>query len=169
AWVALPKELEDIEPDFSHYSSDTIPNIDLENVKVRVVAGSFLGSTSPVKVHSELVYVDIEMKDNSNFSFNTNENELGLYIVSGKIKFEDNEYSGNVMLVFKNGSEINIEAIGDVRAVIVGGKAFPEPRYLYWNFVSTSKEKLEEAKDRWRKQNFPKIEGETEFVTMPEY
>lgn len=169
AWVALPKDLEDIEPDFSHYPSDTIPNIKLENTIIRVVAGSFLGLTSPVKVHSELVYVDIEMKDNSNFSFNTNQNELGLYIVSGKVKFEDKEYSDNLMLVFKTGSEINIESIGDVRAVIVGGKAFPEPRYLYWNFVSTSKEKLELAKEKWRKQNFPKIEGETEFVIMPEY
>lgn len=168
-WLALPKESEDVEASFFHCKESEVPLIKEEGVSLRLIAGEAFGKTSPVPVFSKLFYLHGYMRQGKTFSYEiSKEHEGAIYIVNGKVKVEEDEYSRFQLVAFKKGESIEFEATTDVEIMVFGGEIFPEKRYMWWNFVSTSQEKIEEAKKRWKNQEFGQVINEEEFTPLPE-
>jgi redox-sensitive bicupin YhaK (pirin superfamily) len=168
-WVALPKSLEDVEPRFSHHATDTLPKIVGEGFVATLVAGSALGHASPVPVFSDLVYVDVTLQPGGRFKVPDEKVERAVSIVHGGVEVEGQHgtFGATQLVVFKPGAEIVLRAHELTRLMLIGGEPFPEKRYIYWNFVSSSKELIEQAKEDWRAGRFPEVQGETEFIPLP--
>ena len=167
-WVALPKELEDVEPSFTHISADDIPEWQQDNVNIKLIAGEAFGKKSPVPVHSSLYFVEI--KNTSAQKLNIGDDLFGesaLYILQGSIKSDGNTYGPNQILVAKDSKLCEFEMDENTIIYLFGGEAFPEERFINWNFVSSSKEKIEQAKGDWIHQRFPKVPNETGYVPYP--
>ncbi|MCA8931375.1 MAG: pirin family protein, partial [Rhodospirillaceae bacterium] len=150
SWVALPTAAEETEASFVHYGTEALPEIDADGAQVRLVAGSFLGATSPVATASELVYADIALAPGQRLPVTPEHEERALYIVSGRIAIAGEGYDAGALLVLRPGETAVVAAEADARLLLVGGTAFPEPRYIWWNFVSSSKERIDQAKADWQ-------------------
>lgn len=167
-WVALPKELEEISPTFHHIEANDIPEWEQDGVKFKLIAGEAFGKKSPVPVHSKLYF--IEIKSNKKQTINIGGDLFGesaLYILNGEIYSEGNTYNPKQILIAKDAKLCEFEIGDDTTVYIFGGVPFPEERFINWNFVSSSKERLQQAKDDWIAQKFPKVPGETDFVPYP--
>lgn len=168
-WVALPKELEQSEPTFTHIEAKAIPQWEQDGVSIKLIAGEAFGKKSPVPVHSPLYF--LEIKSTSAVSINIGEHLFGesaLYILEGSIKSDGHEYGTKQILIAKDTKLCQMEMTENTTIYIFGGDAFPEQRYIHWNFVSSDKELIEQAKYDWLEQKFPKVPNETEFVPLPE-
>ncbi len=170
-WVALPKDLEEMEPQFSHIEEQEIPSWTDGDLEFKLVAGEAFGRKSPVPVFSKLFMLEIKSK--SKRTVNIGEElygEAGLYILDGAIESEGNIYEPKQLLVAKDSTLCEFTIKENSTIYIFGGDAFPEERFIDWNFVSSSKERIEEAKQKWATQSFAKIKGdETEFIPYPNY
>ncbi|GAA0879031.1 pirin family protein [Algoriphagus jejuensis] len=168
-WVALPKHLEQMDPEFFHFEADQLPAWTVEGIEFKLVAGEAFGHRSPVPVYSRLYMLEIKSKEKRVLSIGEHLfGESGLYILEGGIESEGNHFGPKQILVAKDSAlcEFTIQANSTV--YIFGGEAFPEERFIDWNFVSSSKELIEEAKVKWIAQKFDKIKGdEEEFVPYP--
>lgn len=169
-WVALPKHLEQSEPSFHHIEAKDIPQWEQDGVQIKLVAGEAFGKTSPVPVHSALYF--IEIKSTAAVSINIGEHLFGesaLYILEGSIKSDGHEYGPKQILIAKDTKLCQMELTEHTTIYIFGGDSFPEIRYIHWNFVSSERELIEQAKHDWLEQKFPKVPNETEFVPLPDY
>ena len=168
-WVALPKEKEGIEPQFSHIEKEDIPTWTEGNLQFKLIAGDAFGKTSPVPVFSKLFM--IEIKSTTKQEVNIGEHlygEAGLYILDGSIESEGNTFENKQLLIANDSKLCTFTMNKNTTVYIFGGEPFPEERFIDWNFVSSSKERIEEAKQKWKAQEFPKIEGDSdEFVPYP--
>jgi len=168
-WIALPTELEDIEPSFQHTPKDEIPSKKIGDTLVRVIAGNVLGMKSPVKTYSPLFL--IEMTSVSYCEINIGNDlfgEVAMYILKGKVEIDDIEFDANQILVAKNPKLCAFKMKENSHIYIFGGDPFLEERYINWNFVSSSKNKIDEAIELWKKQKFPIIPNDAEeFVPYP--
>ncbi|MCC5815574.1 MAG: pirin family protein [Leptospira sp.] len=168
AWVALPVSHEEVEPEFFHYDSKDIPVIENEQYILRIIAGNFLDHKSPVKVYSDLFYVDLETKGNSLIDWGKfPEQELGIYISKGSLKVNGEEIPMGTFVFFPPKEHIEFEIQNKSRYVILGGKPFPEKRNLFWNFVSSSQQKIEAAKILWDNDGFAKVPNEIDRIPLP--
>lgn len=168
-WLALPKESEDVDASFFHCKIDDVPFLREENLTLRLIAGKAYGKESPVPVYSDLFYMHIHTKLGKKYEYELPENHEGaVYIVKGEAKIEDQVYDRFNLIIFKKGQKIEFEALSDLEVMVFGGEVFPEKRYIYWNFVSSDQNKIEKAKERWRKQEFPKVINEVDFIPLPE-
>jgi redox-sensitive bicupin YhaK (pirin superfamily) len=168
-WVALPKALEEMAPGFSHHAEGALPGMEAEGVSLTVVAGEAFGERSPVPVHSDLMYVDVVLKPGARLQVPAEHIERALFVVSGEIEVvgQTGTFGPMQLVVFKPGTEILLHAQGGAHLMLIGGEPFPEQRHIYWNFVSSSVDRIEQAKEDWRCGNFPRITGETEFIPLP--
>lgn len=168
-WVALPLEKEDMEPSFHHYPPEVIPQVVIEGLKVRVVAGQAYGKKSGLKAHSPMTFLVAEASKSGVFLFRDTPSghEHGLYVVKGEIKVNDTVVGEHEMVVFTPGSAIEAQFSADSVFAFIGGEPFPEPRYIFWNFVSSSKEKIEAAKTAWAEGSFPQVPGDDEKIPLP--
>ncbi|AKP53810.1 pirin family protein [Cyclobacterium amurskyense] len=168
-WVALPKNLEQMPPSFSHISADEIPAWEQDGVQMKLIAGKAFGRKSPVPTYSDLYF--LEIKSSKETTLNIGDDLFGesaLYILSGEISSEGNTYGPKQLLVAKD-SKICTFTIGENTTVyLFGGEPFPEERFIEWNFVSSDKELIKAAKLKWLNQTFPKVSGETDFVPLPQ-
>jgi len=167
-WVALPVELEEMKPSFSHVEENEIPHWFENGLSYKLIAGEAFGKKSPVPVHSPLYF--IEIKSTKNQLVNLGQHLFGesaLYILEGSIVSEGNTFGPKQILVAKNSSLCEFEMTENSTIYIFGGEPFAEERFIYWNFVSSRKERIEEAKQLWLDQGFEKVPGETEFVPLP--
>lgn len=168
-WVALPKDLEEMEPSFTHIEAADIPSWTENGVSFKLIAGEAFGRKSPVPVYSPLYFLEIKSSEATKVSIGEDLfGESALYILEGSIKDGDEEYGPKQILIAKNSELCAFEMAENTTVYIFGGEAFPEERFIFWNFVSSRKERIEEAKEAWIQQTFPKIDGETEFVPLPE-
>ncbi len=168
-WVALPKELEETEPSFTHIAANEIPQWQQNNVSIKLIAGEAFGRKSPVPVHSALYFIEIKSTSAQKLSIgNDLFGESALYILEGNIKSEGNTYEPRQILVAKDSRLCEFEIGENATVYIFGGEPFPEERFINWNFVSSSKERLQQAQEDWINQNFPKVPGETGFVPYPQ-
>lgn len=168
AWVALPLHEEQSDPSFSHHPVKTLPSIHLHGVNLSLIAGTLFGQTSPVQIEWPLFYAKLDLSSGSNFQLNPESHESAFYLVSGKVKIGDSILSEPALVVFKPQTEPVIQALSPSIGMLLGGKPLPEPRHIFWNFVASQKELIEHAKAKWKKQEFQKIPGESEFVPLPE-
>jgi redox-sensitive bicupin YhaK (pirin superfamily) len=134
-----------------------------------LVAGDGFGARSPVPVYSDLMYADVHLEAGARFQVPPDHVERAAYVISGGVGIEgqDGIFPPNQLVVFKPGTEVILAATEPTRLVLIGGEPFPEKRHIYWNFVSSSKERIEAAKADWRARRFPEIAGETEFIPLP--
>lgn len=166
-WLALPKEHEEVAPSFHHHSAGTIPEISVQGAKVRVIAGEYTGEKSPVSVYSPTTYFEVSLDKGANFSFSRPGHELAVYVAIGHVVGGSQRLNEGELAVVKATSEIQLRAELPSRVLVLGGQALPEPRHIWWNFVSSSKERIEQAKKDWTEQKFGQIRGETEFIPLP--
>jgi redox-sensitive bicupin YhaK (pirin superfamily) len=165
-WVALPGDKEEIEPRFEHYPDEEIPWVELDGARVRIVIGSAYGANSPVKTESETLYVEVNIEAGGSLELPLTE-ELGVYVVDGSVNLGGETVSDGVLAVLKNNSSASISSAGGARAMIIGGATLPGERILWWNFVSSSRERMEQAKKDWRERRFPEVPGEADFIPLP--
>ncbi len=167
AWIALPAEQEECAPAFKHHPSEDIPLFEKNGVSVRVLIGDAYGHQSAVKVFSPTVYLECNFPEGTKLTLPTEYQELAVYVVSGEIKIESSTYTSGTMAVAALGKALELTALEKSHVMVIGGDSIGE-RYLLWNFVSSSKERLEKAKADWKAQRFEPIPGETEFTEFPE-
>lgn len=167
-WVALPKALEEIEPNFSHIPAEEIISWQENGLKIKLIAGEAFGKKSKVPVYSPMYFIEIKSKSKQTVSIgNDLYGESALYILEGNVTTENQTFGEKQLLISKDASLCSFE-IGDNSTIyIFGGEAFPEERFIDWNFVSSSKERLAQAKEDWNAQKFPKVPNETTFVPYP--
>lgn len=170
-WVALPKELEEMNPEFFHVEKDQIPTWSDGDLQYKLVAGEAFGKKSPVPTYSKLYMLEVKSKTKQVVNIGDQlYGESGLYILEGSIESDENVYDSKQLLVAKDTSLCQFTIAENSTIYIFGGEAFPEERLIDWNFVSTSKELIEKAKQKWKDQTFDKIEGdEKEFIPYPSF
>jgi len=172
-WVALPAAQEEMAPDFAHYAVEQFPMV-RDNGKnsaktVRVVVGSAYGARSPVKTTSETLFADVHLKAGSSLPLDADHEERAIYVLDGEIDIAGDKFSGDRLLVFKAGDKITIRALSDAHFTIFGGAPMDGPRHIWWNFVSSRKDRIEQAKAEWTAGHFQKVPGdEIEFIPLPE-
>ncbi|WP_408095504.1 pirin family protein [Peredibacter sp. HCB2-198] len=166
-WVALPKSVEDMDPTFFHYDSNLIPKIETGAALIDVVAGTYAGQTSPLIAHSPMIFLIARANKEGMLHIPSNGHELAIYVVKGTATINGEKTSENKMVVFNTGSDLAIEHSADALIAVIGGEPFPEERYIYWNFVSSSKEKIEKAKRAWEDGSFPQVPGDAEKIPLP--
>lgn len=169
-WLALPDDKEEIDPSFAHTEKDELPTIVDGGATGRVVIGSFEGVTSPVKSFSDTLYVDLQLQPGTTFPFGTAHEERAVYILSGSLIVAGDRFEQDQLLVFRPGDAITLEAAEKgCHLMLFGGAALNSKRYIWWNFVSSSKERIEKAKEEWRTGHFDIVPGdEEEFIPLPE-
>lgn len=168
-WVALPAEHEEAAPAFSHHAAADLPMLEGQGWKMRLIAGSLMGKTSPVKVLSPLFYADLELAAGAAamLDFPLGQ-QAALYVARGAVTAGGASAGVGQMIVFAEGEKTEVRAAQAARVVVLGGEKFPEPRHLWWNFVSTSKERIEKAKLDWKANTMGLVAGETDRIPLPE-
>lgn len=174
-WVALPKEHEETAPEFTHHPSNTLPEFEMNGVQIKLLLGSAFDRKSPAPIHSDLYYMEAKFKAGAELTIPASDRESAVYVVNGSVEAEDSALGGQEMAVGKIGKPLRIKASEASHIMILGGKPLEGDRYIFWNFVSSSKEKLEAAKAEWRKgpgsagSQFPRIPGDdNEFIPLPD-
>lgn len=168
SWVALPQPDEECAPSFQHVSRSDLPEWRDGEVTLRVIAGHAYGRTSPARVLSPTLYVDATLGPNCRLPLPEDHEERGVFIVSGGVEVGGRPLTTGDMAVFEAGAEDALQTDRGARVMILGGAALDGRRHLWWNFVSSSKERIEQAKADWRAQRLGRIPGETEFIPLPD-
>lgn len=167
-WVALPLELEETEPSFYHASEEDLPHWEENGISYKLIAGKAFGHTSPVPVYSPLFFVEIKSTERQTLRIGQElQGEAAMYILEGNIESEGERFEPKRILVAKDSSLCEFTMEANTTIYVFGGEAFPEERFIYWNFVASRQELIDKAKKDWQEQTFPKIPGETEFVPLP--
>lgn len=166
-WVALPLESEEIEPRFEHYASEDIPAVDLEGANARVVIGSAYGLTSPVQTESETLYVELQIDAGASVELPRTE-ELAVFVIDGDIRIDGQAIPTGSLAVLVNDSTATLEATCRSHVMLCGGATLPGERILWWNFVSSSRERMQQAKADWRDGRFDTVPGESDFIPLPD-
>jgi hypothetical protein len=167
SWVALPDDREDDEPSFTHYPAGVIPQRLLDGVTLSVIAGEALGLRSPVVTAWPTLYVHARFKPGAVLQMPVEHEERAVYVVQGELAVDEDVIAEGQLAVLAPGAKIRLRANGEARAMLLGGNRFPTARYIWWNFVASSHERIERAKERWANREFPPVPGETEFIPLP--
>lgn len=166
-WIALPKAFEDMNPEFHHLKKEDIPKWEIDTLKFKLFAGEAFGRKSPLKTLSALSFLEISSA--SKTTLNTEKHikgELGIYVESGSISINNDVINAKSMAVFEDAQNIEIEIEAQSRLLFFAGEAFPEERHIYWNFVSSDKEKINQAINNWKTKRFPMIPGDTTYIPI---
>jgi redox-sensitive bicupin YhaK (pirin superfamily) len=166
-WVALPRALEEQTPSFSHHAECDLPSLESEGASLTVLAGEAFEQRSPVPVHSDLMYVDVVLKPEARLPVPIEHLERAAFVLSGEIEAAGQSFAEGQLVVFSPGAQIVLQAKRGAHVMLLGGEPFPEPRHVYWNFVSSSQDRIRQATDDWRNGRFPRIAGETDFIILP--
>ena len=167
AWVALPTEHEETSPSFSHHSGDALPSMSDDGIQLRLIAGELFGLKAAAVTHSPLFYAHADLAEGATFSLPAQYSERAIYIVSGQVEVDGDPREAERMLVLGGGRPVTIRANEDARLMLLGGEPLG-PRYIEWNFVSSSKERIEQAKADWRagRIKLPDLDHD-EFIPLP--
>lgn len=169
SWVALPKRDEETEPAFGHYGQDELPVIEGEGKTLRLIAGSLFGKRSPVKTFSEMFFADVALEAGARLTVPAEHEERAVHVAQGTVTRAGQSFDAGQMAVLRSGDEIMIEASSAARILLLGGAPMDGPRRIWWNFVSSSQERIEQAKADWKEGRFPRIPGDDkEFIPLPE-
>jgi len=167
-WVALPKSHEESEPGFFHHEASALPVIERNGVVLRVIAGRAFGEESPVSVFSDTFNVAVDMVPESEFEVDAKPVERALYVLEGDVQVDGVDIPSRHLVVLDRGVSHKVRAKSPVKAMFVGGEPLDARRHMWWNFVSSSQERIEQAKLDWKDGKFGQIAGETEFIPLPE-
>ncbi len=167
-WVALPKADEETAPAFHHYTATTLPQIERPGARLRIVAGRAYGEESPVRVFADTLYVAIDLDAGAETELEAHHRERALYVLEGEAQLDGADIPAMHLIVLDDGVRHRLRAKTALKAMLLGGAPLDGPRHLWWNFVSSSRDRIEQAKEDWRNGAFGIIDGETEFIPLPE-
>ncbi len=167
-WIGLPRSEEECAPAFDHYPSAALPRMDERGASLRLIAGTWQKARSPVHALSEMVYADITLDAGARIPIFAEHVERALYIVKGPIEIDSQRLEEGRMVILESGKEMTVAAHCSARVMLLGGAPLDGPRHLWWNFVSSSTERIEQAKADWRAQRLGRVEGDDEFIPLPE-
>jgi redox-sensitive bicupin YhaK (pirin superfamily) len=167
SWVALPKEHEETAPGFVHHGAASLPIVAGEGKQVRLLIGEAFGARSPVRTFSETLYADIALDAGARLAIPRRAEERALYLVDGPVSIDGEEFSPGRLLVLRTATEIVVTARSPARLMLLGGAPLEGPRHVWWNFVSSSRDRIEQAKADWQAGRFPSVPGESEFIPLP--
>ncbi len=167
SWMALPTDQEETAPEFVHYPANDLPELEQDGLQVRVIIGEAYGMRSPVKSYSPMLYLECRAKQGSTMTLPDSYDEQAVYVVSGEISIDGQRLASGVMGVMSPGRKSQITANTDCRAMVIGG-APVGPRHIWWNFVSSSRERIERAKLDWQHKRFAMVAGDSEFIPLPD-
>jgi redox-sensitive bicupin YhaK (pirin superfamily) len=168
SWVALPKRDEEIDPSFVHHPRASLPVMEGEGVTLRLIAGAGFGLRAPVAVFSGMFYADAALKAGARLTLPAEYEERAIYVAKGEIEIAGQRFPEGQLLVFRPGDAIDLRASVDARVLLLGGEPMDGPRHIWWNFVSSSKDRIEQAKADWKAGRFGPVPGETEFIPLPD-
>ncbi len=169
AWIALPADKEETEPSFQHYPEGSLPEVEgPEGCQLTLIAGEAYGAASPVQVHSPLFYLEVKMAAGATLTLPEEYDERATYLAEGKVETGGETLEPFAMAVYGPGRAPSVTALEDSRLMILGGATLPEERTIWWNFVSTRKERIEQAKADWKEGRFDAVPGEVDFIPLPE-
>lgn len=167
SWLALPQKWEESDASFVHHGTADLPTLVDEGKSIKLIAGTLYGMTSPVVTHSTTLYADIHLKTGSHLPIPKECEERALYLLSGSIEIGGVSYPAGQLLVLRPGDEITIKALGDTRLMLLGGETADGPRHIWWNFVSSRTDRIEQAKEDWLQGRFKPVVGDSEFIPLP--
>jgi redox-sensitive bicupin YhaK (pirin superfamily) len=168
SWIALPQAHEETAPSFQHFDAASLPLIEDGGVKARVIAGSAFGRTSPVGMLSQWLYAEVVLAAGASAPLDPDQEERAIYVAEGEVDIAGDTFEGPRLLIFRPGDRITVRALRRARLMFLGGAALEGPRYIWWNFVSSRKERIEQAKEDWKTRRFAPVPNETEFIPLPE-
>lgn len=168
-WLALPDGKEEIAPVFENTAGGMLPEIDADGVIARVVIGGFAGSKSPVGTASDTLYVDLRLAPGASMKIPAEAEERAIYTLEGEVSISGDRFPAERLLVFRPGDEIVVSSDTGAHFMLFGGASLGSKRYIWWNFVSSSKERIEQARQEWKTGRFDIVPGdEEEFIPLPE-
>jgi len=167
-WIALPKEHEEVAPNFEHHPAATLPQTAVDGVEITIVAGHAFGERSPVHVYSDTLYVSLLFDAGAQLRIPAEHAERALYPVEGHVTLDGLPLPNATMAVLDPGSTPLLRADTKARVMLLGGAPLDGPRFIWWNFVSSSRERIERAKHDWAHDRFDPVPGETEFIPLPD-
>lgn len=167
-WVALPIAAEEGPPAFAHHGAEELPVVAGDGVSARVVAGEIYGAKSPVAAGWETLFADVALAVGAALPLDPVVEERAVYLVSGEIEIAGDRHAAGRLLVIRPGDRLTLRAVTASRLAVLGGAPMDGPRHIWWNFVSSRKDRIEAAKADWKAGRFDAVPGETEFVPLPE-
>jgi redox-sensitive bicupin YhaK (pirin superfamily) len=168
-WVALPRSQEEVEPAFFHHAAATLPQQRRDGSWLRVVAGRGYGEESPVQVFADTLYVAIDLDAGAELALDDGHEQRALYVLEGDAQLDGADIPAMNLIVLDPQTRPRLRAKTPLKAMLLGGEPLDAPRHMWWNFVSSSKERIEQAKQDWQDGRFGAIPGETEFIPLPEH
>lgn len=168
SWIALPRDQEETAPTFQHFDASVLPQVKDTGVSARVIAGSMFGQSSPVGMLSDWFYAEVMLDQGATAPLDADHEERAIYLAEGEVEIAGDTFEAPRLLVFRPGDKITVRATRPARMMFLGGAALEGPRYIWWNFVSSRKERIEEAKEDWKSGRFAPVPNETEFIPLPE-
>ncbi len=167
SWIALPEQDQERDPDFTHYPATELPQVALPGVHATLIMGSAYGEESPVQTYSRTLYMDCRLETDAELTLPDDEQELAVYVVEGEVLVDGDSHGAGVMAVACPGKSLTLRAAQSSRVMVIGGDQLGE-RHIFWNFVHSDPARIEQAKLDWKEDRFPKVEGDEEFIPLPE-
>jgi redox-sensitive bicupin YhaK (pirin superfamily) len=167
-WVGLPARHEEAAPAFAHHPAGDLPVVEGEGKWVRLIVGSLYGARAPAATFSDMFYADAALDAGARLELPAEHEERAVYVAEGRVEVAGDGFDSGRLLVFRRGDPIAITALAPSRLLLLGGEPMDGPRHVWWNFVSSSRERIEQAKEDWKAGRFAAVPGETEFIPLPE-
>jgi len=167
-WVALPAEREEMAPGFDHYDQTALPRVSGEGKTVRIIAGALFGARAPVGTTWDTLFAEAKLDAGTTLPFDAEYEERAIYVVSGEIDVQGDHFAAGQLLVFRPGDRITMRAATATHVMLLGGATMDGPRHIWWNFVSSRKDRIEQAKADWKAGRFAMVAGDSEFIPLPE-
>jgi redox-sensitive bicupin YhaK (pirin superfamily) len=168
-WLAMPEAAEEMDPAFEHVARDDLPVIDANGVKARIIMGSLWGQAAPTTCYAETIYADMLLEAGGSIPIDPGADERALYVALGEASLDGMTLEPQVLYVLKPGTAATLRSAAGGRVMLCGGEAFTTPRHVWWNFVSSSRDRINEAKRAWTAGDFPRVPGdEKEWIPIPE-
>jgi len=172
SWIALPKTHEEMAPGFAHFAADALPVVEDAGIRARLIMGALYGQRSPVQTVSETFYVDARIQPGARLPLPALHDERGIYVAQGAVRIAGDRFDAGQLLVFRAGDAITVtadpESPGPARVLFLGGEPMDGHRFIWWNFVSSDRDRIEAAKADWKAGRFAAVPGEGEFIPLPE-
>jgi redox-sensitive bicupin YhaK (pirin superfamily) len=168
SWIALPLDLEEMEPTFLHYPASSLPEMSTNGCTVRVIMGSAYGVQSPVLTYSPTLYLEATLRPGAKLDVLDDAVERGVYVVSGRVAIGGNDYAEGTLAVLRSGGTVPLSAKTDARLIVIGGTPVG-PRHIWWNFVSSSQARIERAKRDWTEMRMGRVPGDDELIPLPDH
>ena len=166
-WVALPRDLEETDPAFNHYDASELPLVEGDGARARIVAGAAWGRRSPARTFADTILVDLTLAAGASAPIDADHEERALYIASGTVDIGGDRHEPGRLLALQPGQPYRIKADSAARVALVGGETVDGPRHIWWNFVSSRRDRIEQAKADWLAGRFEGVPDETEFIPLP--